>query len=408
MADSSFHRWTIWQVIKQTFTEFGEDKCPRLGAALAYYTIFSIAPLLVIAVGLFGWISGKHNTDPNKSKVVQQVTSLVGGEGGEAIKHMVTATLKQPHKGAVATIIGVIVLLFGASGVFGQLQDALNTIWEVAPKPGRGIWTFIRERFLSFAMVGGICFLLLVSLVISAGLKAIEDTVGGGSSGFMSYLWRLVDFVVSIGVVSVLFAMMFKILPDVKMKWRDTWIGAIATAVLFGVGKWAIGEYLGRAGVGSTYGAVGSAVVLLLWVYYSSQIFLIGAEFTQVYACRLGSKYVPANNAISLTEMQRIQEGIPHNKTLTAAAKISSATHSNRPSHRSPIHESEKPGRILPATFAFAAGFIAGKSRRGPKAKKLILARGVRLVRLPNKTPPDESVWRQFKTGFRRGVEEVR
>jgi membrane protein len=408
MADSSSRRWTIWQVIKQTFTEFGEDKCPRLGAALAYYTIFSIAPLLVIAVGLFGWISGTHNTDPNKSRVVQQVTNLVGGEGGEAIKHMVAATLKQPHKGAFATIIGIIVLLFGATGVFGALQDALNTIWEVAPKPGRGIWMFVRERFLSFAMVAGICFLLLVSLVISAGLKAIEDTVGGGSSGFMSYFWRLVDFGVSIGVVSVLFAMMFKVLPDVKMKWRGTWIGAIATAILFGIGKWAIGEYLGRAGVGSTYGAVGSAVVLLLWVYYSSQIFLVGAEFTQVYACHIGSKYVPASNAISLTEMQRIQEGIPHNKVLTAAASRSSATHPDRTSHRSPTHETEKPSRLLPATLAFAAGFVAGKSRRGPKAKKLVRARGVRLVRRPTKPEPHEDVWHQFKKGFHHGVEEAR
>ena len=309
---------TIWPIIRQTFDEFIEDKAPRLGAALSYYTVLSIAPLLVIVLGITGWLMGMQGTDPDESPVIGQFTGLIGGQGSAAIKDIVRAASDKPHGGRIATIVGIITLLIGASGVFGQLQDALNTIWEVAPRPGRGIWGFVRDRFLSFAMVGGVCFLLLASLMVSAGLAAAGHFMGGALPG-MHYLWVILNFMVSLGVIAALFAMMNKVLPDVKVPWSDTWIGAIVTAALFGIGKWVIGMYLGKAGVGSAYGAAGSLVVLLVWVYYSSQIFLLGAEFTQVYSRVRGSNPAPASNAIGLRERDRIHEGIPHQATLDRA-----------------------------------------------------------------------------------------
>jgi membrane protein len=404
-AEIKADQWTIWRVVKQSFSEFSEDKCPRLGAALAYYTIFSIAPLLVIAIGVTGWILGKHQSDPANNPVVNQVQSLIGGEGGEAIKHMVTASMEKPKSGKIATIIGIVTLIFGASGVFGQLQDALNTIWEVAPKPGRGILGFIRDRFLSFTMVAGVCFMLLVSLVVSAGLSAMQHIVGAG--GAIHYMWVALNFVISLVVVSGMFAMMFKVLPDVKMQWKDTLIGAVATAVLFGIGKWAIGMYLGKAGVSSTYGAAGSLVVLLLWVYYSSQIFLIGAEFTHVYSCHLGSQYKPDSNAISLTEAQRIHEGIPHERIISG--KPANAEGSSPRKGRRAKAPEETPSRVLPVTVGIALGYVAAQMRQKPKAKKLVLAPGLRVTDRPRKGADVEpTIWRRFRKGWERGVKEAK
>jgi membrane protein len=299
------------------------------------------------------------------------------------------------------------------------LQDALNTIWGVAPKPGRGIGGFIRDRILSFTMVAGVCFLLLVSLVVSAGLAAMSHFLGGASHSFMHYVWIVVDFLVSIGVVSLLFAMMYKVLPDVKMSWRDVWIGAIATAVLFGIGKWAIGTYLGRTGVSSTYGAIGSAVVLLLWVYYSSQIFLLGAEFTQVYANRLGSEFAPSKNAVPLTDEMRAHQGIPRQERLEeAVAKAPTPDTSDvslrpQPKQRRPAAEhASQPGRMVPAALAFAAGFVASQMRQ-PKVKRLIIAPDLHVV--PKPTPASikrrqqavqQPLLRQFTKGWERGVKK--
>ena len=415
MPDSK-PRKTYWLVVKQTFSEFSDDKCPRLGAALAYYTVFSIVPLLLIAVGVTGWILNRHNPDhPENNPIVKQVTSLVGGEGGQAIQSMVKASAQHQKGGKVATIIGIATLLFGASGVFGQLQDALNTIWEVTPKPGRGVWGFIHDRFLSFAMVGGVCFLLLVSLIISAALSAMHHFMGNSLPG-LHYLWSVLNFVVSLGVVSLLFAMMYKVLPDVKMAWRDVWIGALATAVLFEIGKWAIGMYLGRAGVASTYGAVGSLVVLLLWVYYSSQIFLLGAEFTQVYSREMGSNYVPAENAVAMSEAQRGNEGIPHSAALegkttrepsTAAAASSSTRLAPALAARTRVHQKESepsPGRVIPATVGFAVGFVAARFTAA-KPKKLLLAPGVRVVAPPSRDR--RSLWTRFRKGWKEGVRQA-
>jgi membrane protein len=202
-------------------------------------------------------------------------------------------------------------LLFGATALFGQLQDALNTVWEVQPKPGRGLWGIIRDRLLSLTMVMGTAFLLLVSLVVSAALAALGSLMGDWQG---SVIGHVVNGAVSLVVITLLFAMIFRFLPDARVAWRDVWLGAAITAVLFLIGKFAIGLYLGKASIGSTYGAAGSLAVLLVWIYYSSQIFLYGAEFTKSYADHYGSRIVPTPNAEPVTEEARAEQGIPHDR----------------------------------------------------------------------------------------------
>ena len=309
----------IVELLKQTFQEWQEDKAGRLAAALAYYTVFSLAPLVIIAIAIAAVVFGQEAA---QGGIVAQLQDLLGKQGAEAVQEMIKNSNK-PNEGAIATVISVILLLFGASGVFGQLQDALNTIWEVAPKPNRGVMGFIKDRFLSFTMVLGIGFLLLVSLVLSAGLAALGNYFGNLMPG-MPFVWEALNFVISFGVVTLLFAMIFRILPDAKIAWNDVWIGAAITSLLFTIGKFLLGQYLGNGSVGSTYGAAGSFVVLLLWVNYSAQILFFGAEFTQVYANKYGSHIVPTKNAIPLTEEARAQQGIPRTQDLKAATEAES------------------------------------------------------------------------------------
>jgi membrane protein len=240
---------------------------------------------------------------------VEQVGGLVGSEGAGLIETMIQSA-QQPGTGMVATILGVIGLLLGALGAFGQLQDALNTIWEVKPKPGGGVLAILRDRLLSLGMVLVVGFLLLVSLVVSAGLAAVGNFMAGLLPD-SELLLQVLNFVLSFAVITVLFALMFKYLPDAKIAWGDVWIGAAITALLFTIGKVLIGLYLGNASVTSSYGAAGSLAVLLLWMYYSAQIFFLGAEFTQVYANRFGSRVVPAENAERVTAEDRAEQGIP-------------------------------------------------------------------------------------------------
>ena len=297
--------WALLSLVRETWSEWSEDKAPRLGAALAYYTIFSVAPLLVIAVAFAGLVF-----DPAEAEraVLGQIGGLVGQAGADLVGTML-AGARRPGTSLISSTLGVIGVLLGAMGAFGQLQDALNTIWEVKPKPGRGIRGIIQDRLLSLGMVLTVGFLLLVSLVVSTALSALGNFVGGGITEW-SWLLNGVNIVTSLSVITVLFALMFKYVPDVKMAWRDLWLGAFITALLFTVGKAAIGLYLGNAAVTSTYGAAGSLVVLLLWVYYSAQIFFLGAEFTQVYANRFGSRVVPEENAMPIGEGERAEEGM--------------------------------------------------------------------------------------------------
>ena len=307
----------IWQLLRETYNEWSEDRAPRLAAALAYYTVFALAPLLIIVIAIAGLFFGEAQV---RDSILNQVGGLIGQNGREAIDAMVQGARK-PTTGVIATVIGVITLLFAAGGLFGQLQDALNTIWEVQPKPGRGIWGTIQARFLSFAMVLGVGFLLLVSLMISATLSAVGSFVAGDAYS-TTVLWQVVNFVVSFVVTTLLFAMIYKILPDAKVAWRDVGVGAIATAALFSLGRFAISMYLGRAAPESTYGATGSLVALLLWVYYSAQILFLGAEFTQVYAKAYGSKIQPADDAVPVTEEARANQGMPRKAVVAATAAI--------------------------------------------------------------------------------------
>jgi membrane protein len=285
----------VFSLLKQTFQEWMQDKAPQLGAALAYYTVFSLAPLILVLLAIVGVI---FRDDPAGAwhRITQQMSYFLNASALQIVQN-IAQKASQPGKSTIATIIGVALALFGASGVFGQLQDALNTIWGVKAKPVSGICGFLRSRFLSFAMVGGICFLLLVSLTIEALLKGFSHYVqsvlpGGVVIALTVYL--IFDF----AVVVLLFAMIFKFLPDVNIQWRDVWIGAVMTAILFGVGKWVLGFYLGSGAAGSAYGAASSLITLLLWVYYSSQILLFGAEFTQVYAMRADRELKPAEYAV--------------------------------------------------------------------------------------------------------------
>jgi len=298
----------ILRLLKETFQEWQEDKASRLAASLAYYTVFSLAPLLIIVIAIAGAIFGEEAA---RGEIVGQIQGLVGTEGAQVIETAID-NANQPDVSSVASLISVVVLLFGASGVFAQLQDALNTVWEVQPKPGHGFKSFMRKRFLSFSVVLGIGFLLLVSLVLSAVLSALNTYLSGMIPG-LDFLWQILDFVLSLVLVTLLFALMYKFLPDVKIAWGDVWMGAIITAVLFTIGKFVLGLYLGRGSFGSTYGAAGSLVIILAWVYYSAQILFFGAEFTQVYARKYGSRIIPDEHAEFVPEVTRAKQGMKRN-----------------------------------------------------------------------------------------------
>jgi membrane protein len=284
----------IVKILKNTVAEWSEDNVPLLAAALAYYTVFSLAPLLLIAIAIAGAVFGEEAA---RGEIIGQIQGLVGDQGAEAIQTMIANANKPGSGGTIATIVGVVFLLFGASGVFGQLQTALNTIWEVKPKPGQGIASFLQARFLSFAMVLVIGFLLLVSLVLSAILAAVSKVFGNFVPDLV-IVGQLLNFVISFGVITVLIAAIYKFLPDVKVPWKNLWVGAGVTALLFNIGKLLLGLYLGHSSIGSTYGAAGSFVVVLTWVFYSAQILLFGAEFTQVYSKHRGHPIEPSKHAI--------------------------------------------------------------------------------------------------------------
>jgi membrane protein len=279
-------------LVKHTATEWIDQGVSRMGAALAFYTLFAIAPLFIIVLAIAGLWFGEAAA---RRELFSQVSGLVGSEGGDAIQALISAA-NRPKTGAWATVIAVVTLFVGATGVFVQLQDALNSIWGVRRAPGRGLRNFIKDRLLSFALIVGIGFLLLVSLVLSAGLSALGKYMGG-LLPVQETLWQGINFVVSFGVITLLFAMIFKLLPDVKIAWRDVWIGAMLTALLFNLGKFLLGLYLGRSSVTSAYGAAGSLVIVLLWVYYSAQILFFGAKFTQLYASQHSSHLEPVPGA---------------------------------------------------------------------------------------------------------------
>ncbi|MBV9873117.1 MAG: YihY/virulence factor BrkB family protein [Verrucomicrobia bacterium] len=284
----------FFELLKTTAQEWSRDKCPQLGAALAYYAVFSLAPLMLILLGLFGMIYGGN--EQARQKILEQLSYFLDPSTLRSVQE-IAAKAAQPKPGLWSAIFGVLIAIFGASGIFGQLQDALNSIWDVKPKPNRGIWGFIRSRFLSFAMVAGVCFLLLVSLSLEGVLKSLHAFLQGMMPGG-HYLGLAIFYFFDIAIIVFLFAMIFRFLPDAKISWHDVWYGAALTAALFVIGKFLLGLYLSSGAAGSAYGAASSLVTLLLWVFYSAQLLLFGAEFTRIYADTYGSRVHPDEYAV--------------------------------------------------------------------------------------------------------------
>jgi membrane protein len=286
------HPWKPFRVAKETLASWSRDAAPRMAAALAYYTTFSVGPLLLISIAVAGVV---FDPDAARQEILYQVTGLVGRQGAEAVATVIEHAGRDKDGSLIAAIVGAVILLFGASGVFGELQTSLNQIWKVEKKKGRGILGFLRDRFFSFTMVLGIAFILLVSLVISAGLQALEGFISGWPVN--AILMKVLYAVFSFSVLTGLFALIFKVVPDARTRWHDVWLGAAITAGLFTLGKIAIGLYLGKSGVAGKYGAAGSLVVFLIWIYYSAQILFLGAEFTRIWAEHHGHGIPPDADA---------------------------------------------------------------------------------------------------------------
>jgi membrane protein len=308
---------TLGSLLKQSYNAWSEDKAPRLGAALAYYTIFSLAPLLIIVIGIAGLVFGEQAAH---GQLFREIKDTVGTGGASAIEDLLKNT-QQTGGSWLATIIGFVVLLLGATGLFVQLQDALNTIWKVAPRPGRPIRDMLRDRLLSFILVLGTTLLLLALLVVGAALTALNQFLPPGAMPGSTYLWQVINALVSFVFCTFLCAMIYKLLPDAKIAWKDVWIGAAVTAVLFTAGKYLIGLYLGGSTITSAFGAAGSLVAVLVWIYYSTQIFLFGAEFTRIYADRCGSQVQPTENAVRLTPGELAKQGVAGSQDIAAAAR---------------------------------------------------------------------------------------
>ena len=277
---------SLFKLTRESVSEWIDDYAPSMGAALAYYTVFSIAPLLIIVIAVAGFVFGEEAV---QGEIAAQLGNLLGKDGADAVQGLI-ASASAPKSGLIATVVSTFLLLMGATTVFGELQSALDRIWRVPPASKvSSMWKLLRTRVLSFGLVLGMGFLLLVSLVISAALSAF-GTWSAGLVGDWEWLLQLLNLATSLVIETGLFAMIYKIMPRARIAWRDVWIGAAVTAALFEIGKLLIGLYLGKSGVTSGFGAAGSLVVLLVWVYYSAQIFLLGAEFTWLYAHQHGSQ----------------------------------------------------------------------------------------------------------------------
>ncbi|HEV7517055.1 MAG TPA: YihY/virulence factor BrkB family protein, partial [Thermoanaerobaculia bacterium] len=342
--------------LKETAKKGMDDDVFSLGAALAYYTVFSLAPLLLIAISVAGLVYGRRAV---QGELVGQIQGMIGKQGAEAVQTMLAHNWRT-GSGVLPTVVGIITILFGVSGVFGQLQTSLNKIWEVAPKPDRGIKSFLKSRFLSFGMVLGIGFLLLVSLIVSAALSGVSAYAIGLVPG-LKVLFTVLSFVVSFAVITLLFAMIFRYLPDARVSWEDVWVGSAATALLFTVGKTLIGLYLGKSSVASAYGAAGSFVVLLLWVYYSSQILFFGAELTQVYAKRYGQEIAPDRHAIRVKQV-KVSEEEPGFEKVEKVAKEKEVS-----------RKVEAGSPVSPQVARSARSEVSGRSEREPAAAPPIL-----------------------------------
>lgn len=302
-------------LLKEAAFGWVDDGAMRLSSSLAYYAVFSLAPLLVIVISMAGVVFGEEAA---RGELSHQIALLVGTGAGDAIQAAVQSSAEQKEGGVLATVLSTGLLLFGASTVFAELKDALNSIWGVVVKPGRPLLTLVHDRFFSFSIVLAIGFLLLVSLVISFVLAALGNYMSGQFQ-LPAAVWRIWDFIISFAVVSGLFAMIFKLLPNVRLLWRDVWLGAVATSLLFTIGKLIIGYYLATSSVASSFGAAGSVVIILAWIYYSACILFFGAEITKIYARKFGSGVVPNSRAVLVDDLLRARLGL-------SAATISAAS----------------------------------------------------------------------------------
>jgi membrane protein len=273
-----------WHLIKDSVMEWSNDRASRKGAALAFYTVFSLAPILIVAIAIAGLFFGEQAA---RGEIYAQVSDLLGTQGAQAVQALIQ-NASRPGAGLFATVVGIVTLFIGATTALAELKDGLDQIWEVPPERMSGFWYFVRKRLLSIGLILSIGFLLLVSLVFSAVLTALGKRWGPADT--TGAVLETANFVFAFVLVTLLFAMIYKILPSARIAWRDVLIGSVVTAALFSIGKFAIGFYLGNSAIASTYGAAGSVILVLLWVYYSAQIFLLGAEFTKVYAHRYGSR----------------------------------------------------------------------------------------------------------------------
>lgn len=306
-----------WTLVKRAVSSWSDDRAPSMGAALSYYTVFSLAPVLVLVISIAGLAFGN---DAAEGRIVGELQGLLGAEAAQVIQTML-AKANDRGSGVVSTVVGFVMLLVGATGVLIELQDAINTVWKVAPKPGSGIKGIIRERLLSFGIIVSFGFILLVSLIFSALLAGMGSMMSRFIPGWV-VVGYVLNYAVVLGIMTALIALIYKVLPDVKIAWRDVWFGALATSLLFQLGKFAIGMYVGKASIASPFGAAGSLAVLLVWVYYSSQIILLGAEFTRVSALRRGARIEPSPHAIAI---ERPPEGF---KTAVPTQTPAEAGHS--------------------------------------------------------------------------------
>ena len=341
-------------LVRETAVAWSEDYAPSMGAALSYYSLFSIAPLLLIVIGIAGAAFGEEAA---RGAIFGQLQGLIGADSAKAVEAMLQAADK-PKQGLVSTIIGVAILVLGAMTVFGELQNALDRIWRApARTQTSGLWNLLRTRLLSFGMILGVAFLLMVSLVLSAALAALGKWWGPA----FGVLAHGVDILVSFGLVTVVFALIYRFIPRVHVAWHDVWLGAAVTSLLFAIGKFLIGLYLGKASVASTFGAAGSLVVLMIWVYYSAQIFLFGAEFTWVYAHRLGSRRgEPRPRPASSTQAPAEPSAVPRHRSYPQPALHASPP---PPERRSRVSRLRRQHPYAGIGMAFAMGAVAALAK---------------------------------------------
>jgi membrane protein len=341
-----------WTLLKQAISGWKDDRAPSMGAALAYYTAFSLAPLLIIAIAVAGLFFGR---DAAQEALMGQLGGLLGETGGAAIKDILEST-SDFGSGVVGLVVGIGALLLGATTAFVELQDDLDRVWKAPPRVGSGIVNLIRSRLLSFGMVLFIGFLLAVSLALSAAVAAI----GNAMFASMEAVLQVMTFLVSFAVITVLFAMIYKVLPNAKTKWGDVWVGAAITALLFEIGKFLIGLYIGKSDVATAFGAAGPFVVLMLWIYYSTQIFLLGAEFTVAYSGRRNpQRSADARKPVSVHPSPGERE-----VAVATASALEELPRLSRPAPTAMTVHSPNPSPYTRLLAAFALGFVVGAAEQ--------------------------------------------